>query len=237
MVTDASETHCGGFIKARGIHRTCTIPLPPTARGESSTFRELVAIREVLTLWGETFSGRRICLKTDSSGAFHILGGRPFLSGGSNKPVLNKIAQAIFRVLGLHAISLMVNWHSRESDDGKKADSLSKPDKEGEYGLSQQTFEVVNNWYATATGQDLEVDIFASVEAHQLPAFFSRHESHESCGNALVDPWRNHFYAHPPLVLVGEAFLLARASGCTGVFIIPKYEHTWWYQLFAWGRN
>ena len=68
VVTDASETHCGGFIHARGINRTCTIPLPPTARGESSTYRELVAIREVLTLWGETFSGRRICLKTDSSG-------------------------------------------------------------------------------------------------------------------------------------------------------------------------
>ena len=40
----------------------------------------------------------------------------------------------------------------------------------------------------------------------------------------------------PPLVLVGEAFLLARASGCTGVFIIPKYEHTWWYQIVV-GSN
>ena len=49
---------------------------------------------------------------------------------------------------------------------------MSKPDKEGEYGLSQQAFKVVNNWYATTIGQDLEVDIFASVEAHQLPAFF-----------------------------------------------------------------
>ena len=229
MVTDASDTRVGAFLLLPGLQYEFSEPLPKALIGTDSTIREMYGVRRVLQHWLQFIIGTSLLIKTDSQAASFVLGGRFFTSGGSNKRHLNSEAKKIFLLLLNHSIKPVVEWHRRNTPLAQRADDLSKIFMKYEYGVSTKIFNRINKWYMTLTGHPLACDVFASYERHHLDHFMTRYECKGSMGNALVSPWPNHFYCHPPLRLIPEALRLAVVKQKAGIFIIPNYKSEWWF--------
>ena len=92
LFTDASDIGYGAHFMNRSISTFCHGPLPPSAHGSSSTYRELIAVRNSLLEFGSSIHHKRINIRTDNWAVAHIL------SVGSSKPHLHDLALQIHRI-------------------------------------------------------------------------------------------------------------------------------------------
>ena len=89
--------------------------------------------------------------------------------------------------------------------------------------LSPVVFQKINQ-----TLGPLEVDLFASQLAHQLPQFFSWRPDPQA---EAIDAFQQEGYANPPWCLVGRVLSKVRKEETQLVLVAPVWRHQSWYPV------
>ncbi|CAB4036909.1 Integrase recombinase xerD-like, partial [Paramuricea clavata] len=160
IYTDASSFGYGGYLasshefKAQG-HWTLQ------QKVKSSTFRELLAILQVLKVFLKHLEHKRIKVFSDSQSACRIV------LVGSRVPELQHIAVENFNLCFFSDIQIESQWIPRTQN--QIADALSKATDLDDWQLQPQLFNLLH-----AKWGPFSIDRFASSHNKQLPRFNSR---------------------------------------------------------------
>ena len=117
VYTDASHTGFGGYTVEHGCHIAHGVWLPEERR-ESSTWRELRAVRLVLESLVSKLQNERVRWFTDSQNVARIL------AVGSRKPNLQTEVLAIFATAFANQVRIEPEWIPRNSN--QRADYISR---------------------------------------------------------------------------------------------------------------
>ena len=226
--TDAGDEGCGGWLLEEGStphHRFFS-----EAEAErSSTHREAQGIEFVVRAVAEQCEDHTLYLATDNLGAAYILGE----TGGSPDEELAEIARSVFTVCLEHRIDLRVVHVPRGIN--MEADAIAGFEDNGEWRLTQECFDGIEQW----TGRAFTLDLFASAWSRRggLP-FHSRWGGEGSHGDAFAaDNLQNEFaLVHPPPSLLARTLALLEQEEAEAVVIVPSTPRhrnaAWWAMLF-----
>ena len=108
MFTDASDEGYGGFVLKHLNKEICSAKFDKYEKGTSSTYRELIAVKYVITTFGYIFKNQSVQVNIDNSSVCRIL------SIGSSKPHLQNLAIDVFNFCTRFSIKLIPQWIPRE---------------------------------------------------------------------------------------------------------------------------
>ena len=108
MFTDASDEGYGGFVLKHLNKEICSAKFDKYEKGTSSTYRELIAVKYVITTFGYIFKNQFVQVNIDNSSVCRIL------SIGSSKPHLQNLAIDVFNFCTRFSIKLIPQWIPRE---------------------------------------------------------------------------------------------------------------------------
>ena len=148
VFSDASGTGYGGYIVETPIDIAHGMWLD-SEKGNSSTWKELTAVKQVLLSLIHILSGKRIKWFTDNQNVVSIV------SKGSTKTVLQELALDIFSACLKFNVNIDMVWIPRSEND--RADYLSRICDHDDWGISDVIFELVESLWGPH-----EVDWYAS---------------------------------------------------------------------------
>ena len=163
VYTDASLQGYGGYTVEHGCHIAQGQWLPEEA-SQSSTWRELRAVRQVLEAFAAKLRNERVRWYTDNQNVARII-----VTGtsGSKNPSLQQEALAIFSTSVANSIRIEPEWIPRE--ENKLADYVSRIVDCDDWSLDYTIFKQLDNRWGLHT-----INRFASHYNTQLPRFNSR---------------------------------------------------------------
>ena len=223
--------HCDASATAWGAH-VRLIPcgflqahaqFPPNLQRLSSTHRELTGILWALGHFAAHLHHRHILVHTDNQAAAFIL-----QKGGSRRPELTTVCQAIMALMLQNAAKLSVSWIPRELN--ALADSLSKLSDPDDYSLTATAFNAVE-----AAWGPHSIDLFASRSNTRLPRFCSLlYEREAVATNAFSISWHTeNAYAFPPPSLLPAVLTHAATSRAIITIVIPAWQSAFWWPLLS----
>ena len=180
----------------------------------SSTFRELRGIEEGLKALQVKITGRPVRWHCDNWAACKIV------EFGSMKEDCHRVACRINELVQELRIDFEIVWQSRETEEIRFADKVSKDFDFGDYRISDRDFQQLVNKYG-----GFSADYFASDFSFQMQPFYSRYLSGKSAGSdAFGQDWSEGFgYFHPPVGLVPRVLQKAREDRARGVLLVPDW--------------
>jgi hypothetical protein len=228
---DASDFAWGGIVHIRN-------EVPAVARGEfsdeekrrGSAWRELKGYLETLKAFADRLRGSKVVFRGDAASAVFIYDNRGSQLRDSiheGRLHLHDLIVDICEICALHDIDIHFKWIPRELN--VPADDVSKTVDDSAYMLDPRVFAAVERKWGSHS-----IDLFASAEQHQTPAFFSRWHSPGSSGvDALSHVWpRGRMWVHPPITLIPTTLQAMRARRAFGTFIVPHWiTARWWPDL------
>ena len=161
LFTDASEHSYGGYVLKRLGKIECHGRFESHERGESSTKRELLAIKYCVQSFAEKIRHEAINIRTDNQGAARIL------EIGSPKPHLQDIALDIFGLCIKNDIRLHPTWIPRELN--KHADYISKLVDTDDWSIDIATYKAITKVFGYP-----DVDRFADNLNKKVEVFNSK---------------------------------------------------------------
>ena len=108
-------------------------------KGTSSTYRELLAVKHVLTSFGYILKKQSDQVNIDNSSACGIL------SIGSSKPHLQNLVIDIFNFCTRFNIELIPQWIQKEQN--YLADFYSRTNDMDNWSIDNESFNIINNKY------------------------------------------------------------------------------------------
>ena len=220
VYSDASNTGYGGYTVdnpynvAHGMWSENQI-------SNSSTWKELTAVRNVLLSLIEFLHGKNIKWFTDNQNVVNIV------SKGSTKTVLQKLSLDIFNACIKHSVNIDIVWIPRTENE--RADYLSRIVDSDDWGISEFVFQIVETLWGPH-----EVDWFASDDNYKLIVFYSRFWNVYSAGvDAFTVDWRgiNGLFV-PPVSLIPRVLVYMRQCGAVGTLILPYWPSaSYWPML------
>ena len=132
MFTDASDTGYGGFVAERLNKVICVGKFSNFEKMESSTSRELSAVKYVLQSFGNIIANESIQVNIDNISACRIL------SVGSSKKHLQSLAVDVFKHCVKFNINLQPNWVPR--DMNQISDFYSKYNDTDNWSIDDNSF-------------------------------------------------------------------------------------------------
>ena len=159
VYTDASNSGYAGYTVEHGCHIAHGQWLPREA-AQSSTWKELRAVRQVLEALVTKLRNQRVCWFTDNQNVCRIV------TTGSRKPQLQAEAMAIFSTSVANNIRIEPEWIPRAEND--VADYLSRITDYDDWNLDHSIFRSIEQQWGPHT-----IDRFASHYNTQLPRFNS----------------------------------------------------------------
>ena len=180
----------------------------------SSTYRELRGIEEGLKALAGRIEDKRIRWHCDNWSACKIV------EFGSMKADCHLVAKRINDLICRLNISFEIVWLSRESEEIRFADRISKDFDFGDYRLSNGDFEKLVRGLG-----EFSADYFASDYSFRMRPFFSRFISEMSEGSdAFVQDWSVGFgFFHLPVALVPRVIDKAREDEAQGILVVPDW--------------
>ena len=160
VYSDASDTGYGGYMVEHGNRVTNGQWLEHEAQ-ESSTWRELRAVRLILESFQTFLKNERVRWFSDNQNVVRIV------QYGSRKPTLQAEALAIFSVCMRNLIRIEPEWIPREQN--KFADYLSRLVEYDDWMLNPEVFSMLDAKWGPHT-----VDRFANSANRQVVRFNSR---------------------------------------------------------------
>ncbi|XP_071796296.1 uncharacterized protein [Asterias amurensis] len=210
ICSDASSTGAGVIIcnEVHTAHKLWT----NTESVQSSTWRELEAIRFALLSFLPSIHASKLKLLTDSQCAAKII------ESGSMKPNLNNLVVDIFNICLNNSIRIDVEWIPRAKND--QADFVSRILDTDDWSLSEKFFSLINARWGPFT-----IDCFAISYNAKLPRFYSRFWNLGSSGvDAFAQNWHGeNALLVPPVAVVASTLKHMHLCKCKGVIIFP-----WW---------
>ena len=226
VYSDASDTGYGGYTIEHGCHIAQGQWLPHEA-SQSSTWRELRAVRNVLEALANKLMNHRVRWFTDNQNVVRIL------TTGSRKLVLQQEALAIFRRSVSSCIRIEPEWIPREAN--QQADLLSRIIDRDDWSLHPSLFKMLDAKWGPHT-----IDRFASFFNSQLPRFNSRFWNPGSeAVDAFTCDWsgENNWWC-PPIYLVPRVLGHAQETHAKGTLLVPQWPSApFWPMLFTSGSK
>lgn len=219
IYTDASDHAFGGYSNHPSFHPVRGI-LTFQEKEESSTYRELVAIDNTMSVYAPTLSHSKIKFFSDNKGACSIL------KKGSPKIILNDLAISIFSKALRNDISFDSQWIPRTENE--RADFLSKYEDKDDWKIHPKVFRYIDLLWGPHS-----VDRFSSHYNNQVNRFNSRFASPGCEGvDALAQNWSsdNNWVCPPPAMIVPviHHFKNCKASG---TLIIPEWPSAYFWPV------
>ena len=220
VFTDASEEGYGGFVFNRLSEEICKGRFTFDECGSSSTSRELLAIKYVLSSFGKILTGQAIQINTDSLNASRIL------SIGSSKTHLQEIAVDIFKYCMINDIKLIPQWIPRSLNT--IADEISKSVDTDNWSIDRYSFNKIQERFGIFT-----FDRFADDLNTKTKQFNSKHFCLQSYGvNAFTFDWsRENNWICPPVSLIGSCIRHMRICKCEGTLVVPVWKSAYFWPI------
>ncbi|CAC5370950.1 unnamed protein product [Mytilus coruscus] len=160
IYSDASDTGFGGYIveTPQNIAHGMWVE---SERSNSSTWKELSAVKKVLLSLINIISGKKVKWFTDNQNDVSIV------SKGSTKTILQNLALDIFSACLKYNVNIDIVWIPRTQNE--KADFLSRIVDHDDWGISYYIFQLIESLWGPH-----EVDWFASDHNFKLLVFYSR---------------------------------------------------------------
>lgn len=211
VFSDASDTGYGGYMVEHGPY-VAHGQWSEAEAGQSSTWRELRAVGQVLESIAGKLSNMRVRWFTDNQNVTRIL------LVGSRKEHLQKEALDIFRLTIAHNIALEPEWVPR--DENKVADYLSRIIDYDDWSLNTVCFTHIDSIWGPHT-----VDRFANNLNTQLDRFNSRfwNPGSEAVDAFTINWGSENNWLCPPIVLIPRVIAHARACRCRGTLVVPAW--------------
>ena len=160
VYSDASDTGCGATATLNEEH-VCHELWDETERSQSSTWRELFAIRFALESFTELLHRSHVKWYTDNQAVAKII------EVGSMKLDLHLIAIKVFQFCLDHNIAIDIQWIPRAENE--RADFISHLIDPDDWEISAEFFQYLEVLWGLHT-----VDCFANYYNYKIPRFFSR---------------------------------------------------------------
>ncbi|XP_048243125.1 uncharacterized protein LOC125376006 [Haliotis rufescens] len=217
VYSDASASGYGGYCVQYGSQRAQGQWSRDEAE-QSSTWRELTAVKCVLHALSRVLTSQRVKWFTDNSNVESIV------SKGSMKADLQKIALEIFDLCVSHAIHLEIQWIPRS--ENQKADYISRIVDYDDWGIATHIFnELERKW------GKCDIDRFATHYNCKVVRFCSRFWN-PGCEyiDAFTQSWDSvNNWVVPPVYLVSRVLKHMKWSKAKGTLIVPA-----WYSANYW---
>ena len=221
VYSDASASGYGGYIVEHG-NLIANGQWSSEEASQSSTWRELRAVRCVLESFQNKLQDERIRWFTDNQNVVRIIW------HGSSKSALQVEALAIFSICVRNHIRMEPEWVPREQN--QLADYYSRLVDFDDYQLNPAIFVWLNSIWGPYT-----VDRFASAHNTQLARFNSRFAAP---GSEAIDTFTCNWNGEnnwwfPPVCLVPRVIRHAQTSEAVGTLIVPQWlSAPFWPLLF-----
>ena len=189
---------------------------------QSSTYRELKAVRLVLESFAHRLASKECKHRSDNQAAVSIM------SIGSNREHLQREATRIYAICRQHGIRLCPEWIPRRLNT--HADYWSRVVETDDWMLNPCHFQELDKIWGPHT-----VDRFASLNSRQLPRFCSKWLCPGCEGvDAFTLDWRGeNNWLVPPVHLVSRVLNHMRYFGEAGTLVVPLWTSApWWSLLF-----
>ena len=221
VYSDASDTGFGGYTVQHGGH-VVQGQWSEQEAGESSTWRELRAVGEVLETVAPKMINHRIRWFTDNQNVVRII------QVGSGKENLQVEALRIFELTVRYSISLEPEWIPREQN--QTADYISRIIDYDDWGIDPAVFDLIDSRWGPHT-----VDRFASKHNAKLNRFNSRFLDYntEAVDAFTVDWQGENNYLCPPVYLVPRVLRHAQACRCVGSLVVPEWPSAAFWPLLC----
>ncbi|XP_076099880.1 uncharacterized protein LOC143069233 [Mytilus galloprovincialis] len=220
IYSDASDTGFGGYIveAPQNIAHGMWVE---SERSNSSTWKELSAVKKVLLSLINIISGKRVKWFTDNLNVVSIV------SKGSTKTILQNLALDIFSACLKYNVNIDIVWIPRTLNE--KADFLSRIVDHDDWGISYYIFQLIESLWGPH-----EVDWFASDHNFKLLVFYSRFWNENSSGiDAFTVDWYgvNGLFV-PPVFLIPRVINYMRQCNAVGTLIVPCWPSaSYWPML------
>ena len=211
VYSDASHSGYGGYMVEHGCqvaHGLWTIE----EALESSTWRELRAVRLILESLVPKLQNERVRWFTDNQNVAHIL------AVGSKKPSLQTEVLAIFATAMSNQVRIEAEWIPR--DLNQKADYISRINNYDDWSIDHSIFRWLDMKWGPHT-----VDRFASHYSAQLEHFNSRFWNPGSeAMDAFTCNWGDeNNWLCPPVYLVPQVIQHAKKCGAKATLLVPEW--------------
>ena len=218
--SDASDVGWGGVYSVSAGKEVAKGTFPSHIAGQqtSSTLRELLAVKHVLTSFQSLLRGKCVKHRSDNQNAVSIL------AIGSPKRDLHEEALAIAELTKQNMIRLIPEWIPRE--ENSDADYLSKTVDADDWRLQSDIFDKFNRLWGPFT-----IDMFASSHSTQLSRFASRYYCP---GATFVDAftvdWGSELaWLVPPPRMIGRVLRYLEHCRAHGTLVAPLWPSApWW---------
>ena len=219
VYSDASDSGFGGYTVEHGGHIVHGQWTEQESK-ESSTWRELRAVAEILKSVAPKLSNLHLRWFTDNQGVVRII------QVGSKKGKLQSEALKIFKLCLEYSIKLEPEWIPREENE--VADYISRIVDYDDWGINHDVFNMLDDRWGPHT-----VDRFASHYNTKLVRFNSRYLDHgtEAVDAFTVDWGSENNYFCPPVYLVPRVLYHAQACKCIGTLVIPEWPSAIFWPL------
>ena len=211
VYSDASDTGYGGYVVEHG---SCVSygQWTDSEASQSSTWRELAAVLQVLMGVAKKLANYRVRWFTDNQNVSRIL------TVGSKKAQLHELALKIFSIAVQNNIRLEPEWVPRELNE--RADYLSRIIDYDDWMLNPVVFADIDQIWGPHS-----IDRFADCLNAQTPRFNSRcwTPGSEAVDAFTVDWMGENNWWCPPIGLIPRVLRHAQACRATGTLVIPLW--------------
>jgi len=224
--SDASSSGYGGYIVEHG-NLVANGQWSENEASQSSTWRELRAVRCVLESFQSKLKDERVRWFTDNQNVVRIV------QHGSGKPALQAETLAIFSICMGNHIRMEPEWVPREQN--QLADYYSRLVDSDDYMLNPNIFDWLNSFWGPYT-----IDRFASAHNSQLVRFNSRFwtPGSEAVDTFTCDWSGENNWWFPPVYLVPRVIRHAQITKAFGTLIVPQWlSAPFWLLLFPNGSE
>ena len=228
IFSDASDHGYGGFVMTRLGNQIAKGSFDKAECIESSTYRELIAVKYILQSFGNLVADEKILWYTDNMNTARII------EVGSKKPKLTTIALDIFSISVAKNIEIHPIWIPREQNC--EADKISKDLDSDSWGIDGETFNFIEENFGNFT-----YDRFADEFNRRTKLFSARYFCPGADGiNAFTSDWSNHFnWLCPPISLIGTVLKHMYRCKADGVLLVPEWHASkfWPFLVDDQGKN
>lgn len=212
VYSDASNSGYGGYIVENPLSIAHGMWTDSDAT-QSSTWKELTAVKKVLISLVDFLKDKRVKWFTDNQNVVSIV------QKGSTKIHLQDIAIEIYTVCLKNNLSLDVEWIPRAKND--IADYISRIVDYDDWSVSDTVFQYLDSIWGPH-----EIDWFANDYNHKLPIFYSKYWNVDSMGiDAFTIDWKgvNGWFV-PPVCILLKVLRYMKQCGAFGTIIVPLWR-------------
>ena len=218
VFTDASDHGYGGFTMSRLHQHICAGRFNHHEASQSSTHRELLAVKYMLQSYGKLIRKESLQIHMDNFSATRIL------SVGNTKKPLQSLAIDIFHHCIKNNIKIIPQWIPREQNE--KADYYSKINDSDDWGIDLQSFCYVSEQFGP-----FDVDRFADNLNKKVQRFNSKYYCP---GTSHVDAFTANWHGTnnwlcPPISLIGSVIRHMEMCEARGTLLLPMWDSAYYW--------